>query len=487
MKKKGRSFLAIILCTVLTITMANTVSAITGKVTQEIQYNNISVILDGNQLNLKDTNGNSVEPFICNGSNYLPVRAISEALGMTVEWNSDENSIILTSANDGYIKVDEVHPIDRGAIKSKVIQEVQYNNISVILDGKQLDLKDANGNSVEPFIYNGTNYLPVRAISEALGMTVVWDGDKNAIILTSSDNARIKADVVRTVDGDTIVVNIDGQEETVRLIGIDTPESVHPTASKNTEAGVAASLFTAFFLSNRTVELELDVQERDQYGRLLAYVYTTEGMFNEKLLRTGYASVATYPPNVKYVDRFTSIERNRDSSIPSGIYCDGFMEVPSVVYQTSNEENGMLFSLLYAKGEIIAFNKTEKNEDYCLLKTKDGYTAIVNVYDYEEFKDLKVGNNASIAFMYSDTEKGENFVSGVYVKILQIEKYNNTENSTNTNNSTDSTETNNRTVYITKTGKHYHYSGSCNGGTYKKSTLSEAKRLGLTPCSKCVK
>lgn len=64
-----------------------------------------------------------------------------------------------------------------------------YQNISVTLDGTKLTLKDAAGNSVEPFMYNGTNYLPVRALSEALGLNVAWNGSTNTVVLTTPGTA----------------------------------------------------------------------------------------------------------------------------------------------------------------------------------------------------------------------------------------------------------------------------------------------------------
>ncbi|MBU5627751.1 copper amine oxidase N-terminal domain-containing protein [Oscillibacter sp. MSJ-2] len=66
---------------------------------------------------------------------------------------------------------------------------LEYKNISVTLDGKKLDLKDAKGNPVEPFMFDGTNYLPVRAISEALGLNVAWDGSSNTVVLKTPGSA----------------------------------------------------------------------------------------------------------------------------------------------------------------------------------------------------------------------------------------------------------------------------------------------------------
>ncbi len=118
--------------------------------------------------------------------------------------------------------------------------------------------------------------------------------------------------VQRVIDGDTFVCS----GERVRLIGVDTPESrINKRAyrqkefgdvKKVLELGRRAKEFTKRLIPPGTrVRLEFDLQKRDRYGRLLAYVYLPDGrMLNEVLLREGYASLLTIPPNVRYVDRF---------------------------------------------------------------------------------------------------------------------------------------------------------------------------------------
>lgn len=76
------------------------------------------------------------------------------------------------------------------AQRGTVTQELTYQDISVSLDGKKLDLRDANGNSAEPFMFNGTNYLPVRIVAEAVGLDVAWDGENNAVLLTTPEAKR---------------------------------------------------------------------------------------------------------------------------------------------------------------------------------------------------------------------------------------------------------------------------------------------------------
>lgn len=126
------------------------------------------------------------------------------------------------------------------------------------------------------------------------------------LILTSCSNKKL-FDVVKIFDGDTIVININNKNETVRLLGIDTPESVHPNPKKNTKYGKMASLYTKKLLTGKKVSIELDVQKRDKYKRLLAYVYLNNKMVNETIIENGFAKPLTIAPNVKYTKKFTKL------------------------------------------------------------------------------------------------------------------------------------------------------------------------------------
>ena len=120
------------------------------------------------------------------------------------------------------------------------------------------------------------------------------------------------ARVTRVVDGDTIDVVLAGRTERVRLIGIDTPESVDPRQPVQCFA-LEASAFAARHLEGRRVELEFDAERRDRYGRLLAYVWLDGRLFNLTLVRRGYAQVYTFPPNVRYVERLLAAQRRARS------------------------------------------------------------------------------------------------------------------------------------------------------------------------------
>ena len=129
----------------------------------------------------------------------------------------------------------------------------------------------------------------------------------------------IKATVTRVVDGDTVHVSINSRDETVRMIGVNTPETHHPSKPVG-HYGPEAEKFTRSQLDGKQIWVQKDVQERDKYGRLLAYIWLEQPafdsesevrakMYNAKLLLDGYAQVMTIPPNVKYADLFVKLQR----------------------------------------------------------------------------------------------------------------------------------------------------------------------------------
>ena len=136
-----------------------------------------------------------------------------------------------------------------------------------------------------------------------------------AVVLVSrsrgSDDAAgatLSGRVVRVVDGDTIRVALGGRVERVRYIGIDTPESVKPGTPAQCYAHRAAAE-NARLVGGRRVRLVLDVESRDRFGRLLAYVYrAADGLLvNAALVRRGFARTLTIPPDVRFAARFRAL------------------------------------------------------------------------------------------------------------------------------------------------------------------------------------
>ena len=115
--------------------------------------------------------------------------------------------------------------------------------------------------------------------------------------------------VTRVVDGDTFWID-DGSEKglKIRLIGVDAPEPRNNGKKLKSYFGTESSDYMTRLIGGKRVRLEFDVDHYDQYGRTLAYVYLEDGTFvNAELVKNGYATVMTTPPNVKYADTFVDL------------------------------------------------------------------------------------------------------------------------------------------------------------------------------------
>ena len=123
--------------------------------------------------------------------------------------------------------------------------------------------------------------------------------------VTLAEPAKSTEKVSRVVDGDTF--EIEGGIK-VRLIGVDTPEMKNKNKTIGCFAQEAKQKLEKL-LNRREVVLEKDVSETYRYGRLLRYVYLGNEMINDTLVKEGYAKIATFPPDVKFVDRFLASER----------------------------------------------------------------------------------------------------------------------------------------------------------------------------------
>jgi micrococcal nuclease len=173
---------------------------------------------------------------------------------------------------------------------------------------------------VDPKIL-GTEKLLKTLFSIIVAIAFVYEGQNynlfNLGLPTSSPNTvGVYYKVTKVTDGDTIHVEIDGRNETVRLIGINTPETVDPRRAVEC-FGKEASARMKEIVSGQIVRLEYDDSQalRDTYGRLLAYVYLEdEQMINRKMVAEGYAYEYTYMTPYRYQKEFRDAQRLAQSA-----------------------------------------------------------------------------------------------------------------------------------------------------------------------------
>ncbi|WP_079477000.1 thermonuclease family protein [Marinococcus halophilus] len=196
------------------------------------------------------------------------------------------------------------------------------------------------------------------------------EADANSEKKTDNTNAS----VTNVVDGDTIDVNYKDTEERVRLILVDTPETKHPNKGVQ-PYGPEASEYTTETLDGEKVRLEIGEEKRDQYDRLLAYVYIDGENFNETLLRDGYARLSVYPPNTKYQNSFEDAQSKAQAedlriwSEDNYVTDEGFRTTSSSEEQSeedssSNEESSDSSSSVSTDMDCADFSSQSEVEEF---------------------------------------------------------------------------------------------------------------------------
>ena len=157
-----------------TVALARTTQSI------NVTYRDIRLVVDGELVTPRDAQGRVVEPFLFGGTTFLPVRAVSEALGYDVTWVGSTSTVYIGGASAAQATESE----DAIVLSSRTQTiTVTYRDIRLVVNGEEVTPRDAQGHVVEPFIFGGTTFLPVRAVSEALGYEVAWSGSTSTVYI----------------------------------------------------------------------------------------------------------------------------------------------------------------------------------------------------------------------------------------------------------------------------------------------------------------
>lgn len=261
------------------MTSSNTASPRTAVVNTKSEADtlekvDIPIYLDGNRVKL-------LKPSVIkNGSTLVQLRSVFEAMGITVNWDAENESVL--------------------AEKEGKRLTMKPGENSAILNGKSVKMETA-GQIIEE-----STYVPLRFVSESFGTLIGYD--KNTRTISISTMPYQKGKVKYCADGDTCDVQFEsGATRRVRLIGVNTPESTKEAGIE--PGGKAASAYTKSRLLGQTVNVTHDKTD-DPYGRMLAYVHLENGeFFNATLASEGYARVMTIAPNTTWASYFENLQR----------------------------------------------------------------------------------------------------------------------------------------------------------------------------------
>jgi micrococcal nuclease len=216
-----------------------------------------------------------------------------------------------------------INQLVRSSIDSKIEEKLSADaNLETSVDEANVEATktkiEAVGDKIGDFFSS--------ALSNSLENSNIPSTDTNEV--AAVDNNLEPAKLIAVIDGDTLLVEKNGIEVKVRLIGMDTPESVHSDESKNTVYGTYASDYTKALLeSNDYIYLQYDKEAVDQYGRTLAYVWlkdnvdvnsvddVKDSMLNAILVKDGYAMSKVYGPNDEYAEVFGQLKEEAKTNL----------------------------------------------------------------------------------------------------------------------------------------------------------------------------
>lgn len=231
MKNNVKKFICGTTMGILLLTQSITVFADTKKIS--VSYPGISIYVN------KDYKNSEKEPFMYEGTTYVPLRFVSENLGATVSWDGDTNSIYIVNTGEVSSSGSDTKTSTSGSTTKTL--EVNYSDIKVYVDG---ELKSSEQ---EPFMYEGTTYVPLRFISESLGSEVTWVGDTKSIYLEANSSTNV-SDTTTNNDATTEAKDENGVEMAEPLFMISLSEENSGTLA--TSLGLSSEELTTYLGGN---------------------------------------------------------------------------------------------------------------------------------------------------------------------------------------------------------------------------------------------
>ena len=185
MKNPIKTIIAIALITACTMATASGGLYANAETTGITVAYGINIRVNGVLFQPADASGNPVEPFIYAGTTYVPIRAISDLYGASINWNGNTRTVILDTTNAHELR--HTGRISSNKTRTQRSMTVE-TGINLTVNGVSFIPKDENGNEVTVILYNGTNFVPLRAVSGIFATPIAWESNTSTVLLGTNDN-----------------------------------------------------------------------------------------------------------------------------------------------------------------------------------------------------------------------------------------------------------------------------------------------------------
>lgn len=227
-----------------------------------------TIVVDGVERTFYNVAGDEVHPIVYNGTTYLPLRAIGELMDKNVNWDQSTKTATLYGSRGG--SVTKGTP-DRNATKQSITASLRYD-FTIVVDGEERTFTDVNGKTVYPLLYNGSTYLPLRAIGNLMGKTVAWDG-KSCTATLGDDDDLLVTDADSFEQSGTYISKAEAKEIALDHAGLSASQVTFVYVALKSSGGQYVYEVEFYRDSN---DQEYDYLINASNGRITGYDYDAE-------------------------------------------------------------------------------------------------------------------------------------------------------------------------------------------------------------------
>ena len=267
--KLSRRLAAFLLCAVVTVGALTMAAGAAGSdVTAQLSPD-VTVTVDGTAQTFYNVNGDEVHPILYSGTTYLPVRAIGELMGKNVNWDASTRTVSLSGTRtSGTVSGTP----DSGAAPAIVTARLSPD-VTVTVDGVTRSFTDAAGNTVYPLLYNGSVYLPIRAIGSLMGKSVSWDAAARTVSLSGGDSPLVTdADSFNNSTGTGLITEDRAREIALTHAGLTADQASFVRAKLDWDDGRQVYDVEFYTADYKEYDYEIDAAS----GEILSFDYDAE-------------------------------------------------------------------------------------------------------------------------------------------------------------------------------------------------------------------
>lgn len=266
--KLSRRLAAFLLCAMVTVGALTMAAGAAGSdVTAQLSPD-VTVTVDGTAQTFYNVNGDEVHPILYSGTTYLPVRAIGELMGKNVNWDASTRTVSLSGTRtSGTVSGTP----DSGAAPASVTARLSPD-VTVTVDGVTRSFTDAAGNTVYPLLYNGSVYLPIRAIGSLMGKSVSWDAASRTVSLTGDAPLVTDADSFNNSTGTGLITEDRAREIALAHAGLTADQASFVRAKLDWDDGRQVYDVEFYTADYKEYDYEIDAST----GKIVSYDYDAE-------------------------------------------------------------------------------------------------------------------------------------------------------------------------------------------------------------------